>query len=65
MLKKDTIATIEDSRILKEKANAIRAKVSLTLRNCKPPQGSLEKNEQKALKKLQFDTSVAILPADK
>lgn len=65
MLNKDTIATIEDSRILKKKANTIRAKVSLTLHNSKPPHGSLAKNEQKALKKLQFDTSVVILPVDK
>ena len=43
----------------------IRAKVSLTLQNSKPPKDNLFKDERKALKELQSDTSIVILPADK
>ena len=42
----------------------IRAKVSLTLQNSKPPNNNLSKNERKALKELQSNTSIVILPAD-
>ena len=40
-------------------------KVSLTLQNSKPPKDNLSKDERKALKELQFDASIVILPADK
>ena len=43
----------------------IRAKVSLTLQNSKPHKDNLSKDECKALKELQSDTSIVILPADK
>ena len=46
-------------------ADKIRAKVSLTLQNFKPPKDNLSKDECKALKELQSDTSIVILPADK
>ena len=64
---KDIIATIEDAvkDLEKEKAETIRAKASLTLLNSKPPKDNLSKDERKALKELQSDTSIVILPADK
>ena len=37
----------------------------LTLQNSKPPKDNLSKDERKALKELQSDTSIVILPADK
>ena len=45
--------------------HTIRAKVSLALLNSKPPKDKLSKDERKALKELQSDTSILILPADK
>ena len=64
---KDIIATIEDAvkDLEKEEADTIRAKVSLTLLNSKPPKDNLSRDERKALKELQSDTSIVILPADK
>ena len=62
---KDIIATTEEAvkDIEKEEADTIRAKVSLT--HPKPPKDNLSKDERKALKELQSDTTVVILPADK
>ena len=64
---KDIIATIEDAvkDLEKEEADTICAKVSLTLQNSKPPKDNLSKDERKALKELQSDTSIVIWPADK
>ena len=64
---KDIIATIEDAvkDLEKEEADMIRSKVSLKLVNSKPPKDNLFKDERKALKELQSDTSIVILPADK
>ena len=64
---KDIITTIEDTvkDLEKEEADTIRAKVSLTLQNSKPPKDNLSKDECKALKELQSDTSIVTLPADK
>ena len=64
---KDIIATIEDAvkDLEKEEADTIRDKVSLTIQNSKPPKDNLAKDERKALKELQSDTSIVILPADK
>ena len=64
---KDIIAAIEDAvkDLEKEEADTICAKVSLTLRNSKPPKDNLSKDECKALKELQSDTSIVILPADR
>ena len=39
--------------------------ISLTLQNSKPAKDNLSKDERKALKELQSDTSIVILPADK
>ena len=64
---KDIIATIEDAvkDLEKEEADTIRAKISLTLLNSKPPKDNLSKDKRKTLKELQSDTSIVILPADK
>ena len=64
---KDIIATIEDAvkNLEKEETDTIRAKVSFTLQNFKPPKDNLSKDERKALNELQSDTSIVILPADK
>ena len=54
---KDIIATIEDAvkDHEKEDAEMIRAKISHTLQNSKPPNDNLSKNEWKAFKH-KFDT---------
>ena len=64
---KGIIATIEDAvkDLEKEEAGTIHAKISLTLQNSKPSKDNLSEDEQKALKELQSDTSIVILPADK
>ena len=64
---KDIIATIEETVIDLEKGNAdtICAKVNFRLQNPKPPKDNLSKDERKALKELQSDTSIVILAADK
>ena len=64
---KDIIATTEDAvkDLEKEEADTIHAKVSLIFQNSKPPKDNLSKDERKALKELQSDTSIVILPADK
>ena len=64
---KDIIATIEDAvkDLERAEADGMCAKVNLTLQNSKPPKDNLSKDERKALKELQSDTSIAILPADK
>ena len=64
---KDIIATIEDAvkDLEKEQADTIRSKVSLTLQNSKPPKDNLSKDERRTLKKLQSDTSIVTLQADK
>ena len=52
--------TVEDAvkDLEKEKADTIRAKVSLTLQNFKPSKDNLSKDERKALKELQSNTSI-------
>ena len=61
---KDSIATIEDAvkGLGKDEADTIRAKVSLTLQNSKPPKDNLCKYERK---ELQSYTSIVILPSSK
>ena len=49
----------------KEEVDTIRAKVNFTLQTSKPPKDNLSKDERKALKVLESDTSIVILPADK
>ena len=67
LLNKGIITTIEDTvkDLEKEETDIICAKISLTNQNSKPPTANLSKNEPKPLKKLQSDTSIAILPAGK
>ena len=67
MPNKDIIATKENSvkDLEKEEADTIHAKVSLTLQNSKPPKDNLSNDECKALKELQSDPSIVILPPDK
>ena len=64
---KDTIATIDvavkDPE--KEETDMIQAKISFTLQNSKYCKDNLSKDACKALKKLESDTSIEILPADK
>ena len=64
---KDIIATVKDAvkDLEKEEADTICAKVSLTLQNSKPPKDNLSNDERKALKELQSDKSIIILPVDK
>ena len=63
---KDITATIEDAvkELEKEATETIRAKASFTFQNLKP-KDNLSKDERKALKELQSDTSIVILPVDK
>ena len=49
----------------KEETDTICAKISLTLQNSKPPKDNLSKEERKALKELQSDTSIVLSPAEK
>ena len=67
MKKTDIIATVQDTvkDLEKKEADTIRFKVSLTLQNSKLPKDNLSKDERKALKELQSDTSIVILQADK
>ena len=64
---KDILATVEDAvkDLENEEADTVCAKVSLALQNSKPSKDNLSKDKHKALKKLQSDTSIVILPADK
>ena len=64
---KDIIATIEDAvkDLDKKEDDTIHAKVSLTLQNSKPSTDNLSKDECKAFKELQSDTSIVILPVGK
>ena len=64
---KDIIATIEHvvKDFEKEEVDTIRAKISLTVQNCRPPKDNLSTDESKALKVLQSDTSIVILLSDK
>ena len=59
------LATLLEILLILLPPDTIRAKVSLTLQNSKPSKDNLSKDERKALKELQSDTSIVILPADK
>ena len=54
------MASIEDAvkDHEKEEVDMIRAKVSLTPQNSKPPKDNLSKDEHKVLKELQSDISL-------
>ena len=63
----DLIASIEDAalKIPKAKADELRWKVRQALEKSKPPKPNISKTERQALKSLQDDDSIIILPADK
>ena len=65
LLAKGLNFSITSKTLPNKEADTIRAKVSLTLQNSKRPKGNLSKAERKALKELQSDTSIVVLPADK
>ena len=54
------MAALEDAvkNFEKEEADTIRAKISLTFQNSKPPKNKLSKDELQALRGLQFDTPI-------
>ena len=60
LLNKDIIAALEDAvkNFEKEEADTIRAKISLTFQNSKPPKNKLSKDELQAFRGLQFDTPI-------
>ena len=60
---KDIIATIEDA--VEDLGKEEATKLSLKRQNFKPPKDKLSKDGRKALKKLQSDTSIVVLPANK
>ena len=63
---KDIIATTEDALkdFEKEQADTMCAKRSLTFQSSVSPKDNLYKDEGKALKELQSNISIVILPAD-
>ena len=48
-----------------EQSELLRAEIAGTLKNAKPPKSNLDKGERRALKSLQKEKSILILPADK
>ena len=64
---KDIIATIKEDTAMdlqKEEADTF-AKIRFKFQNSKSPKDNLSEDELKALKELQSDISIVILPADK
>ena len=61
----DLIASIEDAALKIPKADELRWKVRQALEKSKPPKPNISKTERQALKSLQDDDSIIILPADK
>ena len=63
----DLIASIEDValKLPKARADELRWKVRQVLEKSKPPKTNISKTERQALKSLQDDDSIIILPADK
>ena len=64
---KDIIGSTENAvkDLEKEEVDTISAKINLTLQNSKTLKDNLSKDECKALKEIQSDTSIVTLPADK
>ena len=61
----DIVATMADAvKDAEKEAGMICANISLTFQNSKTPKDNLSKYEHKALKDLQSDTSIVILPTD-
>ena len=57
--------TIDEKDLEKQEADAICAKISLTLQNSKPPNNNLSEDDHKTLKELQSDPWIVTLSADK
>ena len=64
---KDIIGSTENAvkDLEKEEVDTISAEINLTLQNSKTLKDNLSKDECKALKEIQSDTSIVTLPADK
>ena len=61
----DIVATMADAvKDAEKEAGMICANISLTFQNSKTPKDNLSKYKHKALKDLQSDTSIVILPTD-
>ena len=63
LLTKSLNFSITSKTLPNKEADTIRAKVSLTLQNSKPPQYNPSKEERNTLKELQSDTSIVVSPA--
>ena len=63
----DLIAPIEDAalKIPKARADELKWKVRQALEKSKPPKPNISKTDRQALKSLQDDNNIIILPADK
>ena len=63
----DLIGRIKDAalKIPKARTDELRWKVRRALEQSKPPKPNISKTKRKALKSLQDDNSIIILPADK
>ena len=63
----DLIAPIENAalKIPKARADELRWKVRQALEKSKPPKPNISKTKRQALKSLQHNNSIIILPADK
>ena len=63
----DLIAPTEDAALEmpKVRADELRWKVRQALEKSKPPKPNISKTKRQALKSLQYDNSIIILPADK
>ena len=63
----DLIAPIEDAdlKIPKARADELRWEVRQAREKSKPPKPNISKTKRQALKSLQHDNSIIILPADK
>ena len=59
------LATFLEILLILLPSDTIRAKLSLTLQNSRPSKDNLSMDERKALKELQSDTSIVIVPADR
>ena len=58
-------STLKDSKLPPDVTEKVRSEVVGVLRNCAPPSSNLNRKERMALKELQQDKDLTILPADK
>ena len=63
----DIIANVESAlyHLPEEKAEEIRGEVTRILRKAKPPKSNITRKERNAIKSLNSDPDIIILPADK